>query len=334
MSIDTFSPLTTTLIFSITIVAALFMLIWSAGHFVNASASIAKQMGMSTFLIGLTIVALGTSAPEIIVSSTAALSGNQGLAIGNAIGSNIANIGLVLGVTALFASLSVSSMMKKQEIPALLVVTLLTGLLLFDHYLGVMDGAILLFTLVLLMFLVAKKSKSTPETVNLEKEADEIDQLPLSQGTIWFIIALVILLISSKLLVWGASGIAIQLGVSEVILGLTVIAIGTSLPELAASIASILKGHADLAIGNVVGSNILNLLAVLSLPGLLAPSALEPAILIRDYSTMLGLTLLMIFFTCGTFLSQGKSSVGRLEGTILIFGYSLYTSYLIYTSIH
>lgn len=334
MSIDTFSPLTTTLIFAATIIAALCMLVWSADRFVNASASIAKQMGMSTFLIGLTIVALGTSAPEILVSSTAALSGNQGLAIGNAIGSNIANMGLVLGITALFASLPISSLMKKQEIPALLAVTLLTGLLISDHNLGVLDGIILLVTLVFLMFLVAMRGKNAPETIIFEEEVEEIDPLPLSQGSCWFIIALILLLVSSKMLVWGASGIAVQLGISEVIIGLTVVAIGTSLPELAASIASVLKGHGDLAIGNVVGSNIINMLAVLSLPGLIAPSAMEPVIFLRDYSTMLGLTVLMTLFTWGTFSTQRASSIGRIKGTILILVYSLYTGYLIYISIN
>lgn len=333
MSIDTFSPLATSLIFSATILVALGALVWSADRFVHASASIAKNMGMSTFMIGLTIVALGTSAPEILVSSTASLSGNQGLAIGNAIGSNIANIGLVLGVTALFARLPVIKLMKKQEIPVLVVVTIITGLLLVDLYLGVFDGIVLLSSLALLLYWVIKKGKKSGHNTSMSEEAEGIDPLPLTQSTMWFIMALTALLVSSKMLVWGASGIAVQLGVSEVIIGLTVVAIGTSLPELAASIASALKGHADLAIGNVVGSNILNLLAVLSLPGLLAPSVLEPAIFYRDYLTMLGLTLLMALFVCSTFLSQGRSQVSKLEGTILIIGYSIYTGFLAFKAL-
>ncbi len=328
MSISSSSPLTSMMLFIGSVVVGLIFLVWSADKFVQGSASIAKSLGMSTLMIGLTIVALGTSAPEILVSSTAALSGSQGLAIGNAIGSNIANIGLVLGITALIAQLPVTPLLKRQEIPAMLIVTLVAGLLLMDQHLGLMDGIILVSGIFVLMALLYKKSKNSPSDNHIADEMDDIELLSLRQGIAWFCVALIILLISSKLLVWGATGIARTFGVSEVIIGLTIVAIGTSLPELAASVAGALKGHHDIAIGNVVGSNVLNLLAVLSLPGLLAPAAVDADVIYRDYPMMLGITLLMTLFATSRFLSSGKSVISKGEGSILLICYFAYLAFL------
>jgi len=333
MSIDAFSPLTTSLIFTAATLIGLIFLVLSADKFVQSAASVAKACGMSTLLIGLTIVAFGTSAPEILVSATAALEGRQGLSIGNALGSNIANIGLVLGCTALFARLPVSPLMKRDEIPALIIVTLMAGLLFMNHYLGRLDGIILLSGIVILSLLLYKKAIKQAEQNSLSDEVDEIDMLPKGQAILWLVVSLAILLISAKSLVWGASGIALQLGVSELVIGLTIVAIGTSLPELAASVAGVLKGHHDLAIGNVVGSNILNLLAVLAVPALFAPGPIDEAILDRDYPIMLGFTLLFALAAYSRTLSNKESAIDRYKGGILLIGYVSYLLFLGYINL-
>jgi len=311
---------------SIAILVGLVVLVWSADRFVLGAASTARHLGMSPLMIGMTIVSLGTSAPEIFVSATASLDGSGTLAIGNAIGSNITNIGLVLGITALIAPLPIHGRMLKKEIPILLLVTVIAGLTLQDLDISLMDSIIMLICLVITLFWLFNES-SEQEIGGLgEEEAEEIESMSNAKAAFWLIVGLLALMISAKILVWGAVEVARYFGVSELIIGLTIVAIGTSLPELAASVASALKGHHDIAIGNVVGSNIFNLLAVMPIPGLVATTVVEPSVLTRDYGTMLGLTLLLIAFIY-SFRKQGR--VGRSAGSILLLSYAGYLGFLI-----
>lgn len=306
------------------LIAGLVLLVWSADRFVIGAAATAKNFGMSPMLIGLTIVSFGTSAPEILVSLMAATSGAGDLAIGNALGSNIANIALVLGITAIIAPLPVKSGVLKKELPLLLGVTLLAGILLFDMQLGRIDGLILLAALGLCLYLFNRFQKTTPHDELSEEE--ELPEMETRLALFWLIIGLTILAISSRMLVWGATEIALSLGVSKLVIGLTIVAIGTSLPELAASVASALKNHHDIAIGNVVGSNIFNLLAVMAIPGLVSPIGVDAVVLQRDYVAMLGLTFALMAFA----LWQKPPSISRFEGALLTAAYTAYL-FLLYT---
>ncbi|RTE65923.1 calcium/sodium antiporter [Amphritea opalescens] len=299
------------------------ILVWSADRFVIGAAGTAKNMGMSPMLIGLTVVSFGTSAPEILVSIMAATTGAGDLAVGNALGSNIANIGLVLGMTALIAPLPVRSKVLKQEIPLLLAITLLAGAVLYDLYLGHIDSIILFLSLIGCLYLFTRFQRNASDD-DINEEEEELPELSTLWAIFWLITGLLLLAGSSRLLVWGATEIATTLGVSDLIIGLTIVAIGTSLPELAASVASALKGHTDIALGNIVGSNIFNIAAVMAVPGLLAPIALDPMVLWRDYGSMLGLTLLLVALA----VYQRPPRISRFEGGILLTAYAGYLALL------
>lgn len=301
-------------------------LVWSADRFVHGAAAIAKNFGVSVFIIGLTIVAFGTSAPEIVISTSASLEGSPELAIGNAIGSNIANVGLILGITALFGALPIQRQTVREDLPILLVITLVAGGLLYDMKLDQTDGIILLVMLFAYLYFLIRHKKTTDEAevedvflAEIEEEIED-EHLTSTQASFKFITGLVVLLGSAKLMVWGAQEIALAMGISEAIIGLTLVALGTSLPELAASISSVTKGHHDLAIGNIIGSNIFNLLTVLPMPALLAPSVLEPGIFSRDYALMLTLTLLLLILP---FLGK-RNHITAVKGIFLL---SLYVAY-------
>lgn len=301
-------------------------LVWSADRFVHGAAAIAKNFGVSVFIIGLTIVAFGTSAPEIVISTSASLEGSPELAIGNAIGSNIANVGLILGITALFGALPIQRQTVREDLPILLVITLVAGGLLYDMKLDQTDGIILLVMLLAYLYFLIRHKKTTDEAeeedvflAEIEEEIED-EHLTSTQASFKFITGLVVLLGSAKLMVWGAQEIALAMGISEAIIGLTLVALGTSLPELAASISSVTKGHHDLAIGNIIGSNIFNLLTVLPMPALLAPSVLEPGIFSRDYALMLTLTLLLLILP---FLGK-RNHITAVKGIFLL---SLYVAY-------
>lgn len=311
---------------SAAILVGLVILVWSADRFVFGAAATARQFGMSPLLIGMTIVSLGTSAPEIFVSATASLDGAGTLAIGNAIGSNITNIGLVLGITALMAPLPIQGKMLKKEIPILLLVTVIAGLVLQDLEITFIDGLILLACLVVTLFWLFNESSEQGIGGLDEEEANEIEHTSTAKAIFWLVVGLVLLMVSAKLLVWGAVDVARYFGISELVIGLTIVAIGTSLPELAASIASALKGHHDIAIGNVVGSNIFNLLAVLPIPGLVATTQIESSVLWRDYGTMLGMTVLLI--GC-VYLFRRSGKVGRGAGVLMLAGYCSYLGLLL-----
>ncbi len=301
----------------ISLVIGLIVLVWSADKFIFGAASTAKNFGMSPLLIGLTIVSFGTSAPEILVSIVATLDNVGTLAIGNAIGSNIANIALVLGVTAIIAPLPVNDSVRSKEMPLMLAVTVIAGALLFNLKLDITDSVILFVALIVSLILFARFQRDAPHN-----ESDEIPEMSTATSVFWLIVGLALLVASSKALVWGATEIATSLGVSDLVIGLTIVAIGTSLPELAASVTSALKGHHDIAIGNVIGSNIFNIGAVMTIPGLASPVLLDSSVFSRDYLLMLALSLLLLVFC----YLRKPASIKRLEGSILI---GIYIAYML-----
>ncbi len=318
-------------IYFIALIVGLAVLVLAADKFVDGTAAIARNFGVSPLLIGLTIVGLGTSAPEILVSSIASLQGNGGLAVGNAIGSNIANVALILGCTALVSPLAFQSNLLKRELPILTAISVVSYLLAFDG-LTFLDGVILLFMLVsFLTWLIgearANRIVNDPLEHNLEQEIPQ--PMPMKKAWILFGLGLIGLLLSSRLLVWAAVNIAQTLGVSDLVIGLTIVALGTSLPELAASISSVLKNEDELAVGNVIGSNIYNLLAVYSMPALFAPGMVEDSVLSRDFPVMLVLTLLL--FVVG-YDRKKTGSINRIEGSILLFIYCAY-QFTVYQSV-
>ena len=290
----------------------------SADLLVVGSVATARNFSVSPMVIGLTVVALGTSAPEIFISVISSLRGQPELAVGNAIGSNIANIGMVLGITALIVPLKFGVDILRSDMPIMVFVTLCAGATLIDYRLEVWDGLLLLFGLGIFMFRLAAEHH-TSAGLELAEEITEMSKVPTMsnfRAIATFLLALVFLLLSSELLVWSITEIAHELGVSDLFIGLTVIAIGTSLPELVVSMTSALKDHADMAIGNIVGSNIFNILAVLSIPCVLSPTGdLEFELLWRDYALMLTLTLTLVAFA---YFSKTKPSIGRIKAVILI----------------
>lgn len=305
------------------LIIGLALLVWSADRFIAGAAATARNLGMSPMLIGMTIVSIGTSAPEILVSAIAAIGGNPGLAVGNALGSNIANIGLVLGITALIAPLPINMKLMRKEIPLLLGVTLIAGAVMLDGEITLLDSFILVATLVVSLLWLFKG-----DAESMADQEEEIPDMTQAKAIFWLLIGLAILIGSSRVLVWGAINIATTFGVSDVVIGLTIVAIGTSLPELAASVTSALKNHHEIAIGNVVGSNIFNLLAVLPVPGFFATVTVGPDIMGRDYATMAGLTFLIAIFIVAM---RKKGKINRLEGGIFAAIYLGYL-YMIYLS--
>ncbi|MAR01800.1 MAG: calcium/sodium antiporter [Oceanospirillaceae bacterium] len=307
------------------VLAGLVLLVWSADQFVVGAAATARHLGMSPLLVGLTIVSIGTSAPEMFVSAMAALDNAGNLAIGNAIGSNITNIGLVLGITALIAPIPIQKQMMKKELPLLLVVSVIGGLVLLDLSLNLMDSMILLAAFLISMFILFRFQGDSGEPAMDEEEAEAIEHTSTAKALVLLVAGLAVLMVSSKLLVWGATGIAQTLGVSDLVIGLTIVAIGTSLPELAASVASALKGHHDIAIGNVIGSNLFNLLIVMPVPGLITITAVEPDAFNRDYMVMMGLTTALILLIM---LNFRNGRVGRFSGVLLTGSYVAYLASL------
>ncbi|RXJ96652.1 calcium/sodium antiporter [Arcobacter sp. AHV-9/2010] len=310
------------------IVLGFALLVWSADRFVDGAASTAKHLGMPSLLIGILIVGFGTSAPEMVVSAIAAYEGNPALALGNAIGSNIVNIALILGVTAVVSPIMVNSKIVKKEIPLLLLIVLFTGYLLLDNSLTLFEGVVLLvafFALILWSVYTALKSKG--DSLESDMDAALKHSMSLKVGVMWLVFGLVLLIASSRLLVWGAVGVAVEFGVSDLIIGLTIVALGTSLPELAASVIAARKGEHDIAIGNVVGSNMFNLLAVIGIAVVIAPMNSVPLeVLKRDWIVMLLLTIALFATAYGFKGKDGR--INRVEGTILILCYVAYNTYL------
>lgn len=317
------------ILFSLAIIIGFVLLVWSADRFVEGAASTAKHLGMPTLLIGILIVGFGTSAPEMVVSAIAAMEDNPALALGNALGSNIVNIALILGITAIVTPIAVHSKIVKKELPLLILIVLATGYLLFDDALTLTEGIILLsafFALIGWSIFAAIKGRGDTLEDEFENELQE-HSMSLKQGIIWLTIGIVLLIISSRILVWGAVGIAHEFGVSDLIIGLTIVALGTSLPELAASVVAAKKGEHDIAIGNVVGSNMFNLLAVIGIATVINPmNNIAPEVLQRDWIVMLALTITLLIMAYGFKGKDGK--INRVEGTILLLCYIAYNTYL------
>ncbi|GAA0354556.1 calcium/sodium antiporter [Bowmanella denitrificans] len=311
---------------SLIFLAGLAVLSWSADGFIRGASALAGNFGLPPMLIGLTIVAMGSSAPEIMVSASASLAGNSNTAVGNAIGSNIANIGLVLGITALFRPLLVSSGTLWRELPIVLAVSLLATYLLWDGRLGYREGLLLLLLFFLVIGLLAWLSLRSDKQDPLNQEiAGEISKMASAKAVLWILAGLLLLPLSAHVMVASAADIARHFGISDLVIGLTVIAIGTSLPELAASIAGVMKGEDDLALGNILGSNIFNILAVLSMPGLLAPGAIDSLAVQRDLPAMLALTMLLVFFCIAI---RGRRQIQRWQGGLLLACYLAYQASL------
>lgn len=320
------------LISALTVLVGLVLLIWSSDKFIDGAASIARIMGISPLIVGMLIIGLGTSAPEMLVSAAAALQGNPALGIGNAIGSNITNITLVLGFTAFFYVLPVHSQLLKQELPLVLASAVLAWVLMLDNYFSRIDAIILLIalTFVLSWMILSVRKQAKNNDPLIDETIEELpDKMPLKASILWTIIGLVLLLISSKMLVWGASNIATQLGISDLVIGLTIVAIGTSLPELAATLSSAKKGETDLAVGNIVGSNLFNTLAVLAIPGMIQPLTLPADVLSRDMPIMLVLTVALLVFSIGCFKGS-RYKITRAKGLILIVSFIAYEILIFY----
>jgi cation:H+ antiporter len=309
---------------SAAVIAGLALLIWSADRFVVGASAIATNLGVSTLVIGLTIVGFGTSAPELLISGFSAWQGNTGLAIGNALGSNIANIALILGITALVAPLTVASRTLRREMPLLIGSMLLAVVLLWDNRLGFYDGILLTAALLAVMFWIVHQALHAREGDPLRAEFEtEIRQnISLRRAALLLLVGMAVLLASSRLLVWGAVNIATELGVSDLVIGLTIVAIGTSLPELAASVMSTLKQEPDIALGNVIGSNIFNTLGVLGLPGLIHPGSTPQEVMVRDLPFLLVLTLALFLMAYGWGGRPGR--INRLEGSVLLASFAIY----------
>ncbi|MGO4998445.1 calcium/sodium antiporter [Oceanisphaera sp. W20_SRM_FM3] len=310
------------------IVVGLIILVWSADRFVDGASATARYAGMPPLLIGMVIVGFGTSAPEIVVSVIAAWQGNPGLALGNAYGSNIANVGLILGITALISPITVNSQVLRKELPILVLVTLLSLGLVWNGMLSRVDAIILLLVFSLYMFWSIRQGMKGGADSLSEDESEALNDNTMSakQAWFWLVVGLVLLVASSRLLVWGAVDIAQAFGVSDLIIGLTIVAIGTSLPELASSIVAIRKNQHDLAIGNVIGSNLFNTLAVVGLAGIIHPMAVPGEVLSRDFSMMIGLSLSL--FVLGYGFKGRTGRITRLGGGLLLLSYVAYTLWL------
>ncbi|WP_321492946.1 calcium/sodium antiporter [uncultured Desulfobacter sp.] len=312
--------------------SGLLLLVWSANLFIEGAAAAAVHWGMPPLLIGMVIVGFGTSLPEILVSVMSALQGSSGIALGNAYGSNIANIGLILGITALINPVTVNSRVLKNELPILSLGTAVAGYQAFDGNVSRLDAwALLACFLALIVWSIQNGLRE--ETDSLAKEVKtQMTPGSMSIGSAVFkiVVGLVLLLASSRLLVWAAVNISRLLGVSDLIIGLTVVAVGTSLPELASSVIAARKGAHDIAVGNVLGSNLFNTLAVVGVAGVIHPLSVPPEILYRDLLVM-GLFTVSLFILCYGFKGR-QGRINRWEGLMLLLSYIVYTLYLVRSS--
>ena len=317
----------------VAVIGGLAVLVWSAERFIDGAAGTATHFGMPPLVIGMVIVGFGTSAPEMVVSAFAALDGSPNLALGNALGSNIANIGLILGITALIAPISVHSAIIRRELPLLLLIGAVVGAILWGASLTRIEAALLLTGFLLLIgWTLVNALRARGDSLESEM-SQELAQhpVPLKRALFWLAAGLILLIISSRVLVWGAVTIAQTLGVSDLIIGLTIVAIGTSLPELAASVIAARKGEHDIAIGNIVGSNMFNLLAVIGIAGMIAPiPAIPPEVMSRDWPVMMASTVALFVMGYGL---RGQGRINRLEGGILLAAFIAYTAYLVLSTV-
>jgi len=310
----------------------LIVLVISSDRFVDGAAATARYFGMPSLLIGMVIVGFGTSAPELVVSVLAAMQGSSGIAIGNAYGSNIANIALILGLTALLNPVQVSSKILRKELPILTFVTLLSVGLLLDLEFSSFDAAVLLLLLALLMvWTIFNGLKKEPDALAVEVDQAVPKPLTLKKALLFLVFGLLFLILSSRILVWGAVEIAQLFGVSDLVIGLTIVAVGTSLPELASSILAAKKGEHDIAMGNVIGSNLFNSTAVVGVAGAIKPFTIDGLVLRRDMLVMTLLTISLFIIGYG-FRKNRQGRVNRFEGAGLLIVYAIYTIILIRTA--
>ncbi len=307
------------------------LLVWSADRFIDGAAATAKYAGMPSLLIGMVIVGFGTSAPEMVVSAMAALDGKPELGLGNALGSNIVNTGLILGITALVAPISVHSSIIRKELPLLLLISGLVGVLLWNNALSRIESLLLLagfFGLIGWTIFAALRGRADALASEMDKEMDAY-AMSLRTALFWLVAGIVLLIVSSRILVWGAVTVAHALGISDLVIGLTIVALGTSIPELAASVIAARKGEHDIALGNVVGSNMFNLLAVAGIAGVIAPmQSITPEVLTRDWPTMVAMTVALFIMAYGF---RGKGRINRFEGVLLLSSFVAYNTYLVIT---
>ena len=304
----------------VAIVCGLALLVWSADRFVEGSASTARHFGMPPLLIGMVIVGFGTSAPEMVVSALAASQGKPGIALGNAYGSNITNIALILGVTALISPIAVHSQVLRKELPLLTLVTALAAWQLWDGQITRLDAVVLLAVFGgLVGWTLWQGLQKNGDALGSEM-AQELDVrvMPIRRAVFWLVAGLLLLILSSRILVWGAVEIAQGFGVSDLIIGLTIVAVGTSLPELAASVIAARKGEHDIALGNILGSNLFNTLAVVGIAGAIHPLAVGPEVFNRDMLVMAAVTVSLFVFGYGF---RGPGRINRIEGTVLLAVY-------------
>ena len=315
------------LLFSAAIVLGLIFLILSADRFVAAASVIAQRTGLSPLIIGMLIVGIGTSAPEMLVSALAAMQGNPGLALGNAYGSNITNIALILGLTALLSPIPVQSGILRKELPVLCIVTAASIGLLWDGHLGLFDSALLVVALLALMVWLVRTGQESPDSFTEEAEANAQAHLPKMGHTgLMLFLSLAVMMAASQGLIWGAAGLAKAAGVSDLVIGLTVLAFGTSVPELASSLVAARKGQHALALGNVIGSNLFNTLGGVGIAGLISPSVVEPDLLTRDLPVVAALSLSLFIIGMGWRGRMGR--INRVEGVILLAVYAGYIATL------
>ena len=308
------------------ILLGLILLVIGADRFVIGAANIARILGMPPLIIGLTIVGIVTSAPEILVGSVAALEGKTEIAIGNAVGSNIANIGMVLGISVLVTPMVITSRTLRREYRLMLMSAIIAPLLLIDQELSRTDSVILILTLAGCMYWIIKIARQTARNDPLISEYKQEFSATTStfQSVIFLLAGLVLLLGGAELLVRCSILVAEYFGISDLVIGLTIIAVGTSLPELAASIVCVIKKEADIAVGNVIGSNMFNMLAVIGVPGLIHPSGFDDRVLLRDFPVMLGLTLVMGWMV----FVHGAGKFDRIEGIFLLICFVSYQYWL------
>lgn len=315
------------------VIAGLVLVVWGADRFVLGASATARRLGVSPLIVGMVIVGFATSTPEMLVAVFAALQGNAPLGVGNAVGSNITNIALILGAAAIIWPLLSTSTILRRELPLLIAVSLLAVALLLDRSLGRFEGLVLLLALAaatgfLLREALREGRRDTADPLGAGLAA-AATPAPLGRAIFWLCVGCVVLLAGSRMLVWGGVNIAQALGISDLIIGLTIIAVGTSLPELASALASAARGEHDLVLGNVIGSNIFNTLAVLGLPALIAPFAIPAEVLTRDLPVMAVLTILLLLMLLrrpGT-----PSRINRLEGMLLLSCFAGYYGWLFFT---
>lgn len=310
------------------IVVGLAVLVWSADRFVTGAAITARYVGLSPLVIGMVVIGFGTSAPEMTVSALSAYQGNTGIALGNAYGSNIANIALILGLTALISPIAVQSRVLRIELPVLMAVTLIAAWQVSDGVVSRIDALVLMIIFSFLVGWTLWQSRKTPDDALAVEVTQDLSAQSMSRGraVFWLVVGLVVLIVSSRVLVWGAVGIASQLGLSDLVIGLTIVAIGTSLPELASSLLAARKGEHDLALGNILGSNLFNTLAVVGVAGLIRPLTAGPEVFSRDMMVLIAITLALFVVGFGW---RRPGRINRWEGAALMAAFVAYTVWLI-----